>query len=104
MVSSLQFCGNIEEYFSQHCEKLVAFIVMPRLKNKGNLLRVYKHRELALEQKARDAEKARIEKLYRDYPDTANIILSLEKSQEENARIRDMCRGFVSQVDTMPWP
>src|SRR3989344_5329309 len=51
MFSSLQFCGNIEEYFSQHCEKLVAFIVMPRLKNKGNLLRVYKHRKLTLEQK-----------------------------------------------------
>lgn len=56
MVSSLQFCGNIEEYFSQHCEKLVAFIVMPRLKNKGNLLRVYKHRRLTLEQRVWSSE------------------------------------------------
>lgn len=56
MVSSLQFCGNIEEYFSQHCEKLVAFIVMPRLKNNGNLLRVYKNRKLVLEQKIWSSE------------------------------------------------
>ncbi len=56
MVSSLQFCGNIEEYFSQHCEKLVAFIVMPRLKNKGNLLRVYKYKKLTLEQKVWSSE------------------------------------------------
>lgn len=56
MVSSLQFCGNIEEYFSRHCEKLVAFIVMPRLKNKGNLLRVYKYRKLTLEQKVWSSE------------------------------------------------
>jgi len=56
MVSSLQFCGNIEEYFSQHCEKLVAFIVMPRLKNKGNLLRVYRHGKLTLEQKVWSSE------------------------------------------------
>lgn len=41
MYASLQFCGNIEEYFSTHSEKLVVFIVMPRLKNNGNLIRVY---------------------------------------------------------------
>lgn len=56
MVSSLQFCGNIEEYFSKHCEKLVAFIVMPRLKNKGNLLRVYKYRKLTFEQRVWSSE------------------------------------------------
>lgn len=41
MYASLQFCGNIEEYFSTHSEKFVVFIVMPRLKNSSNLLRVY---------------------------------------------------------------
>lgn len=56
MVTSLQFCGNIEEYFSKHCEKLVAFIVMPRLKNTGNLLRVYKYGKLTLEKKAWSSE------------------------------------------------
>src|SRR5258708_987465 len=38
MYSSLQFCGNIEEYFSKHTEKLVVFITMPRLKNKDTNL------------------------------------------------------------------
>lgn len=48
--SSLQFCGNIEEYFSTHSEKLVVFIVMPRLKNSGNLVRVYLKGKLVEEQ------------------------------------------------------
>lgn len=56
MVSSLQFCGNIEEYFSQHCERLVAFIVMPRLKNKGNLVRVYESKKLILEKRVWSSE------------------------------------------------
>lgn len=46
MYASLQFCGHIEEYFASHTEKLVVFIVMPRLKNRGNLVRVYKSGKL----------------------------------------------------------
>jgi len=42
LYSSLQFCGNIEEYFAKNTQKLVVFIVLPRVKNRGNLLRVYK--------------------------------------------------------------
>ncbi|HUD09785.1 MAG TPA: hypothetical protein VMR77_03215 [Patescibacteria group bacterium] len=44
--SSLQFCGNIEEYFVSHTEKLVIFIVMPRVKNKGNVIRQYNYGKL----------------------------------------------------------
>lgn len=46
MYASLQFCGNIEEYFSKHTEKLLVFIAMPRLKNKFNLLRIYEKENL----------------------------------------------------------
>lgn len=56
LYSSLQFSGNIEKYFAEHTEKLVAFIIMPRLKNKGNLLRVYKHGKLTLERKVWSSE------------------------------------------------
>lgn len=49
--ASLQFCGNIEEYFSHHAKKLVVFIVMPRLKNKDNLIRIYKRGKLVKEEK-----------------------------------------------------
>lgn len=42
MYASLQFCGNIEDYFAKNTQKLVVFIVQPRIKNMGNLLRVYK--------------------------------------------------------------
>ncbi len=38
---SLQSVGHTEEYFAKHTRKLVINIVMPRLKNQGNLLRVY---------------------------------------------------------------
>src|SRR4051812_30369056 len=48
--ASLQFSGNIEEYFARHAKKLVVFLVMPRLKNKGNLVRVYKKGVLVNEQ------------------------------------------------------
>lgn len=51
MYGSLQFCGNIEEYFSQNTEKLLVFIVMPRLKNKYNLLRMYKRKKIVVETK-----------------------------------------------------
>ena len=54
LYASLQFCGNIEEYFAKNTQKLVVFIVQPRIKNRGNLLRVYKegsiieHKEIEL--------------------------------------------------------
>jgi len=51
MYASLQFCGNIEEYFSKHTVKLLVYIVMPRLKNKFNLVRLYKKGELIEEKK-----------------------------------------------------
>lgn len=41
MYSSDQFSGHVEEYFSAHTKKLVVFVVMPRVKNKRNFLRVY---------------------------------------------------------------
>lgn len=49
--SSLQFTGNIEEYFSKHTKKLVAFVVNPRLKNKDNFIRLYKNGKLISEKK-----------------------------------------------------
>ncbi len=45
LYASLQFCGNIEEYFAKNTQKLVVSIVQPRIKNRGNLLRVYKEGE-----------------------------------------------------------
>lgn len=50
MYASLQFCGNVEEYIAKNTQKLVVFIVQPRIKNKGNLLRVYKEGSI-IEQK-----------------------------------------------------
>lgn len=41
--SSLQFSGHLEEYFAQHTQKLVVLIIMPRIKIKYNLLRVYRN-------------------------------------------------------------
>jgi glycosyltransferase involved in cell wall biosynthesis len=49
--ASLQFCGNIEEYFAKNTKKLVVFLVMPRLKNKDNLIRTYKEGNLVKEEK-----------------------------------------------------
>lgn len=46
LYSSLQFVGNVEEYFAEHTEKLVAFIVMPRQQYKDNFIRIYKKRKL----------------------------------------------------------
>lgn len=50
LYASLQFCGNIEEYFAKNTQKLVVFIVQPRIKNRGNSLRVYRE-GLKIEQK-----------------------------------------------------
>ena len=56
MYASLQFCGNIEEYFSKNTNKLVVYIVMPRLKNKYNFIRIYKKGELVNEKKVWSSE------------------------------------------------
>lgn len=51
LYSSLQFTGNIEEYFSKHTKKLVAFVVNPRLKNKDNFIRLYNNGKLISKKK-----------------------------------------------------
>lgn len=51
--TSLQFCGNIEEYFAKNSEEFIAFLVMPRVKNKFNLVRVYKSGKLISETKVK---------------------------------------------------
>lgn len=56
MYSSLQFCGNVEEYFVNHAEKLLVYIVMPRLKNKYNLIRRYSKGKLVEEKKVWSSE------------------------------------------------
>lgn len=50
LYSSLQFTGNIEEYFSAHTRKLVAFVLMPRNSTTGNFIRVYKKGVLVTEE------------------------------------------------------
>lgn len=46
LYSSLQFVGNVEEYFAEHTEKLVAFICMPRQQYRDNFIRLYKKGKL----------------------------------------------------------
>lgn len=56
MYSTLQYTGNGEEYFSKHTEKLVSFVVNPRLKNRGNAIRLYKRGKLVGEKKIQLSE------------------------------------------------
>lgn len=51
LYSSLQFTGNVEEYFSRHSEKLVAFVLMPRQQPDSSLVRLYKKGKLIEEKK-----------------------------------------------------
>lgn len=51
LFGSHQWCGNIEEYFSKNTEKLVVFIVMPRVQNENNLVRLYINGNLKSEKK-----------------------------------------------------
>lgn len=51
LYSSLQFVGNVEEYFAEHSEKLVAFICNPRQQYKDNLIRLYIKGKLVEEKK-----------------------------------------------------
>ena len=48
--SSHQFIGNTLEYFIAHTEKLVVFIVMPRVKNRDNVIRLYRFGKLIEEE------------------------------------------------------
>ena len=50
LYTSHQWCGNIEEYFSQNSEKLLAFLIMPRVQNKDNVLRIYEKGKLVEEE------------------------------------------------------
>lgn len=51
LYSSLQFTGNIEEYFSQMSEKLLSYIIVPRADYKNNLVRLYRKGKLVSEEK-----------------------------------------------------
>jgi len=53
--SSLQFSGHVEEYFVETTNKLVVFVVMPRLKNKFNLIRLYIKGKLIEEKKVKSS-------------------------------------------------
>ena len=48
---SLQFCGNLIEYFTEHSEKLVVYYIMPRHDAAQNMVRVYKNGVLEKEEK-----------------------------------------------------
>lgn len=51
LYASLQFSGNIEEYFKNHTENLLVFLVMPRVNNEVNLFRYYHNGKLIKEEK-----------------------------------------------------
>ena len=46
LYSSHQWCGNSFEYFRDHTEKFLVFLLMPRVQNKDNELRVYEKGKL----------------------------------------------------------
>lgn len=48
---TLQFCGNLTEYFLENCEKLVVYYVMPRHDTAQNMVRVFKKGVLKHERK-----------------------------------------------------
>ncbi len=49
LYSSHQWCGNTKEYFIKHTEKLAVFLLMPRVQNKDNALRIYEKGRLVKE-------------------------------------------------------
>ena len=53
---SLQSIGHTEDYFSANTRKLIVYIIMPRLKNKGNFLRIYQNGRLLKEKKIWSSE------------------------------------------------
>ncbi len=56
LFASLQFCGNIIEYFSENSEKIVIYIIQPRFNNKYNTVRLYKKGKLISESKIISSE------------------------------------------------
>lgn len=46
LYTSYQWCGNTEEYFVRNTEKLAAFLLMPRIQTKENILRIYEKGKL----------------------------------------------------------
>ncbi len=46
LYTSHQWCGNTEEYFVKHTEKLGVFLLMPRIQTKDNILRIYEKGKL----------------------------------------------------------
>lgn len=46
LYTSHQWCGNTEEYFVRNTEKLAVFLLMPRIKTKDNILRIYEKGKL----------------------------------------------------------
>ncbi|RJQ37077.1 glycosyltransferase [Candidatus Microgenomates bacterium] len=56
LYASLQFCGNVEEYFVKNTKKLAVLIIQPRVKNKDNLLRLYIEGKLVKEEKIKLSE------------------------------------------------
>ncbi len=51
LYTSHQWCGNTEEYFSKNSERLLAFLLMPRVQNKDNVLRIYEQGKMVEEKK-----------------------------------------------------
>lgn len=49
LYSSLQFIGNIEQYFLTHTEHLVCFLVMPRVGSAQHVIREYRHGKMVSE-------------------------------------------------------
>lgn len=49
LYTSHQWCGNVEEYFAQNSQRLLAFLLMPRVQNKDNVLRIYEKGKLVKE-------------------------------------------------------
>ncbi len=57
LYSSHQWCGNSFEYFRDHTEKFLVFLLMPRVQNDDNELHVYKRGKLVEKVPLRMSEK-----------------------------------------------
>ncbi len=57
LYSSHQWCGNSFEYFRDHTEKFLVFLLMPRVQNKDNELHVYEKGKLVEKVSLRMSEK-----------------------------------------------
>lgn len=51
-----QWCGNTQEYFVKNSNKLLVFLLMPRVQNKDNVIKIYKKGLLVKEQAIRLSE------------------------------------------------